>query len=604
MHVDVKMDFLNKELTAMSNRWLEWQCKLMSDVKFGAIYIANQPTQDETLVQQIALWPEKAPAPPSRIQEISQEILKTANCSIHKEQCLIDSNDSVCELFSVPVKNREQVVGVVSIMLSVRSEEQKKAVLQLLQWGVVWLESLLFKAFDEIYKSDAVLADAAEILTIDEPFQLTAHKICNVVNERFKCQRVALGLVKGMRVKLLGLSGQLDFSSESELIRMIELAMEESSEQSSLIHYSEQNKPQTVTLHHQKFVEVNPHTQVISIPVSSGENALGVLFLQKDSSSIISTHETKLLQRLAKLIALPLLQHKSRKQFFNKPISDGSKGLINRFLGQDYVKLKLVAISLLLSLTALNFVNIEQKVYAQSDIVGSVQYQVIAPQAGFIESAKLRAGDLVSKGSPILILDRKDLLLEKQKLESELAKVSQNYQQALAKKERSEIGIAVAEKAQIQAKIDLVMEKFKRSVIRSPIDGLVVSGDLSQMLGSPVDKGQKLFELAPLENYRVLLSIDEHDIAKVSLNQHGVLRLTGLPYEPIGIKLTRITSQSEAREGANYFRIEADVVAGDISIKPGMQGVAQINVGQASVLSVWTQSAIDRLRLWLWSMGW
>jgi hypothetical protein len=34
-----------------------------------------------------------------------------------------------------------------------------------------------------------------------------------------------------------------------------------------------------------------------------------------------------------------------------------------------------------------------------------------------------------------------------------------------------------------------------------------------------------------------------------------------------------------------------------------MQGVAKVVVGRASLLTVWTSSLLDRLRLWVWSLG-
>lgn len=592
--------FFNDELIALSNRWLMWQCKLMSEVHFGTIFLDDNQSQ----LKQIALWPEESRLPLERIKEITTEVLQHEHAVIFKESCIAESSSAVCDLFSVPIKNRDQVVGAVSIMLAVRSEEQKKAVLQLLQWGVIWLENILFKVFDEIHKADAALADVAELLTVAEPFPLCMHKVCNVINNRFKGQRVAFGVVKGLRVKLLALSGQLDFNSDSELIRMIELAMEESAEQACMVHYSDQHQLQVVSLQHQKLAELNNHVQLLSLPIAFESSVLGVLFIQKDANFQLTSHEINMLQRIAKLLSLPLLQHKSRKKLFQNSINDSSLSFIEKLVGRDYFKLKIISILLAVSLLGLSIFETERKVYAPSDIVGSVQYQIIAPQAGFIKEASLRAGDLVSKNSPILVLDRKDLLLEKQQLESELLKASRNYQQALATKQRSEVGMAIAEKSLVQAKLDLVSEKIARAVIRSPIDGLMVSGDLSQSLGAPVEKGQQLFEIAPLEGYRVLLKIEEHDIAKVELNQRGVLRLTGLPHEAIEVKLTRITSQSEAWQGANYFRIEADISGGDVKIKPGMQGVTQISVGRASVLSVWTQSTIDRLRLWLWSIGW
>ena len=42
---------------------------------------------------------------------------------------------------------------------------------------------------------------------------------------------------------------------------------------------------------------------------------------------------------------------------------------------------------------------------------------------------------------------------------------------------------------------------------------VVVSGDLTQSLGAPLERGQVMLELAPLDAYRVTLQVDERDIA-------------------------------------------------------------------------------------------
>jgi hypothetical protein len=41
---------------------------------------------------------------------------------------------------------------------------------------------------------------------------------------------------------------------------------------------------------------------------------------------------------------------------------------------------------------------------------------------------------------------------------------------------------------------------------------VVVKGDLSQSLGAAVERGNVLFELAPLDSYRVIMKVDERDI--------------------------------------------------------------------------------------------
>lgn len=599
MNTSQKNTFLpiNSELSKITLQWLKWQCRLMSDVQLGVVYLA----QSTNGVEKVAQWPEQVKAIPSRLEELSLDMLSGADSFVCKEQCLIDDKTSVCEVFSVAIKNRSSVIGSVSLMLTVRSEEQKKAVLQLLQWGCIWLESLLSNALEEVYQADAILSEAAGIILLDDPEALTANKLCNAIQKRFHCQRVAFGRIKGLQVRLTGLSEQLKFNKNSEVSRLIELAMEESAEQDSLTQYPPVSESSVVLYHHKELVETAKGKNVVSIPLKSKQGVLGVLLLLRESS--FNAHEIKTLEYLARLTSIGFLKSGSKDKYLPINTRDSKFNFLNSLIVSGYLKLKLMLLLLIISGVVLSFIETEQKVYAKSDVVGSVQYQIVAPQDGYIDSAEVRAGDNVEKDDVIFTLDSKDLLLEKQRLQSELSKVSRSYQQALAKRERAEVGIALAERSQVQAKLNLINEKLKRAQIRSPIDGLVVSGDLSQKLGAPIEKGQVVFELAPLSGYRVILKVDEHDFARVAIGQSGTLRLAGLPYDPFNVTLTRITAQSEAEEGGNYFRIEADVNATDIAIKPGMQGVTQIVVGKASILWVWAHSTLDRLRLWFWSMG-
>ena len=69
-----------------------------------------------------------------------------------------------------------------------------------------------------------------------------------------------------------------------------------------------------------------------------------------------------------------------------------------------------------------------------------------------------------------------------------------------------------------------------RTRLSAPLDGLVVSGDLSQSLGAPLERGDVLFEVGPLDGYRIMLEVDEREVAQVRPGQQGDLALSGLPH--------------------------------------------------------------------------
>ncbi len=46
-----------------------------------------------------------------------------------------------------------------------------------------------------------------------------------------------------------------------------------------------------------------------------------------------------------------------------------------------------------------------------------------------------------------------------------------------------------------------------------------------KLLGTPVTRGDSLFKVAPLQDYRIVLQVDEQDIAPIQSGQKGVLVL-------------------------------------------------------------------------------
>jgi hypothetical protein len=117
-----------------------------------------------------------------------------------------------------------------------------------------------------------------------------------------------------------------------------------------------------------------------------------------------------------------------------------------------------------------------------------------------------------------------------------------------------------------------------------------------------VERGQVLFEIAPLDSYRIALRVDERDIAHVALAQRGELAVASMPQERFGFAISKITSVNTAKEGVNYFRVEATLERRDLRLRPGMEGVGKIYVDQRKLVWIWTRTLTDwaRLRLWSW----
>ena len=62
----------------------------------------------------------------------------------------------------------------------------------------------------------------------------------------------------------------------------------------------------------------------------------------------------------------------------------------------------------------------------------------------------------------------------------------------MARADRSQLVISQARADEARAQLALVDEQLGRTRIEAPFDGVVIRGDLSQSLGSPVQRGDVL----------------------------------------------------------------------------------------------------------------
>jgi RND family efflux transporter MFP subunit len=270
--------------------------------------------------------------------------------------------------------------------------------------------------------------------------------------------------------------------------------------------------------------------------------------------------------------------------------------------GKRHVALKLGAAAAAAAAAFLWFAKGDYRVTAEASLEGRIQRALATPVAGYLSEAQSRAGDVVKAGQIMATLDDRDLRLERLKWATQRAKQQREYSEALAKNELAKAQVLRTEIEQADAQLKLLDEQISRLRITAPFDGVVVSGDLSQQLGGPVERGNVLFEVAPLDEYRLVLKVDERDIVEVRTGLSGELALSSMPDRGFPFLVEKITPVSTAQDGRNFFRVEARPVGGDTeALRPGMQGVAKIIVDRRRLAWIWSYKVVHWLRMFVWT---
>ncbi len=337
------------------------------------------------------------------------------------------------------------------------------------------------------------------------------------------------------------------------------------------------------------------------MPLIKNGKAIGALLLERAASNPFTAALVQQCEQIGLLLG-PVLETRRRDE---RPlplrILDSLQKWCVKLFGPRHLTLKVgVALGAML-LIWLSLANGTFYITSDSVLEAEICRSVVAPQQGYIAAAHVRAGDLVQKGDLLATLDDQELKLEQRKWQSQRAQLAKEYRKALAGMDRAEVAILKAKRAQVEAQLKLVEQQLARATLIAPLSGLIVKGDLSQALGSPVTRGEVLYEVAPTDGYRVVIKVDDRDIGLVSRGQKGQLKLSGIPDRAINITIDRLTPVSLTEGGRNFFRVEAVMENQSDLMRPGMEGITKIEIGQAKLIWIWTRRLVEWLRLFVWN---
>jgi hypothetical protein len=78
--------------------------------------------------------------------------------------------------------------------------------------------------------------------------------------------------------------------------------------------------------------------------------------------------------------------------------------------------------------------------------------------------------------------------------------------------------------------------------------------------------------------------------------------LSSMPEQKLPFTVRTITPVATQHDGRNVFRVEALLDSGQASrLRPGMEGVGKVTIGERSLVWIWTHGFVEWMRLASWS---
>lgn len=505
-----------------------------------------------------------------------------------------------------PLLDDKEIVGAVALLLTDANPQRLRNVGRMLQWGLPWLRERL--ALDRIAAGDRrqdAIREAHEVFAgaMDESgFRAAAIGTVTRLSSLADANRVSLGLRRRGKIEIAAVSNSAEFGKRMRVNRKVAAAMDEAVDQRAALSHPAPESEINVTRAQSELARDHGPSSILTVPFAVADAHKGAMTFERPENNPFSPDDVAFLDFAVSLAGPVLWEKRQNDKWLIWKVFDTISHQFGALFGPGHAIRKMIVVSLFL-LTAL-FMTWTEPYRVSSDAVveGAVERSLVVPFDGFIRSAPLRAGDRVDKGQIIAELDDRDLALERLRWVVEHKQKTLEYGRAIGEQDRAEAEIIRAQAAQAESQIRLIDAQMERAKILSPFNGVIVSGDQAQNIGGSVSRGDVLFEVAPLANYRVVIEVDESRIGDITIGQAGELIVTALPNTAFPLEVVKLTPVAVASEGRNFFRTEARLTGEVGALGPGMQGVAKIDVDDRLVIEIWTRDFIDwwRLTIWHW----
>ena len=581
-------------LKNVAQNWLDIQCHSIDGLRSALFLLTDEEKKG---LNPAAQWPRDSKEP--------LELVATAQLAINKQGNAVNSDVSsdtaekqTFDYLASPIYVDKQLLGIVAVKTTHHDEQEQQKILYTLTVGNKWL-AMPQPEQDQFYITVVKLAvNCLEQDSVNKAFTV----LINELTKEFACERVSVGDVKDGHARVIALSNSAKFDEKTNLLRTISAAMDEAIDQDRVTFYPVPEQEDIFITHaHAELARKFGSGAICTIPLVNNGSVFAVLTMERSEHNPFDRKTINLCEQTLALIS-PFLKLKQNDEMsLVKKLGMSVKKMLTGLFGFQHLGLKLLTMVAIIAIVFSAMTNGDFRIHADAVLEGRIQRTVSAPMDGFIRSAKVRAGDTVIKGEIIAALEDADLKLEQINLSGQKQQLQREYREAMAKRDLVQVRVLNSQIAQIDAQIKLKQEQLQRANIRAPFDGIVIEGDLSQSLGAPVERGNSLFKIAPLDGYRVILKVNERNISFIRHAQQGILVLSSLPDRTFPLRIEKITEVASADDGSNIFRVEAALLDKPKLLRPGMEGGGKIDIGRKKLLWIWTHELVDWLKFWVWS---
>ncbi len=236
----------------------------------------------------------------------------------------------------------------------------------------------------------------------------------------------------------------------------------------------------------------------------------------------------------------------------------------------------------------------EEEVVRQKKLVERERTRVLYAEKELARIADLHERNLVSPAEHEQAQEELDVLRkELEHAESDLAVL-------LVGCRPEEIRAAKSEGARLQTILDYLNQQLERTVIRSPISGVVTTHHLKDRCLEHIEVGEEICRIADCRTMMLEIGVSEKDVADVTVGQRVKLKVRSLPTMAFYGTVSAIAPATTHNSNRTVVLVTSEVDNPEMLLRPGMTGKAKIYCGKRRIITLLTRRIIRFIRVEFW----
>lgn len=466
--------------------------------------------------------------------------------------------------------------------------------------GVLGYLSLLLDGGDRSRPRNAERRDIKVGVDADHPVRL-AYAILAELEVRHGVELAAVGFVSGARVRVVAMSGVDDLREANPGVVAVRGAMEECLDRGAPIVClgGDRDAGEDCRLHAQwsHSAHGNP---VASLPLVCMGETVAVVSVSQGGGTRLSVEQAQImveeLSGYAALVPLSLAANRSLFQHARDKVKQAWRG----FWRRSKAKAALTTAFAAAMVAWLAFGSMRHTFTVPCVVKASDRRTIACPRAGVLAELFVKPGDRVQQGQLLAAIDASDDFLQRAELNAEIESLSALIDQSVARREAGQVRVNEAKKRSLEAQLAIVDASIAQAQIRATHDGIVLDGDLRERLGSRLELGVPLFEIARDDRASIELRIPEQLVLATRGAVVAEFSPAAEPDRSYPLGSLRVAPASTVVDQRNVFLGEAEVGVDLALLPPGMEGAAHVDAGPRSAWWVLTHRVTDWLHLNFW----